>query len=436
LDAPVTPPDNVPTALESDFSARKMRIALIVLLGTLFGSSILPFMAFSLLLMPMTQEFGWSRTAFSAGMTALMWSGALAQQPFGRIVDRLGVRPMIIGGTFVVGLLVIAMSRQTGSLWQFYAFWGALGVTGTSAIGYSKVIAALFSEHRGKALAIFGIESTVAGAFAPLLIMWLIQHYGWRGMFVGLGCMILAVIPLLWLFLEEPQAQAVAPQAAPAAAALPGLATGEVVRTRTFWLITVAALLAIAPAMGLLPHYVPYLMSRGFDGSYAAVMISASTTAMAIGTIAGGWIIDRASTARIAAPFSALSTIAVVMMLTASTSVGGVSMLVAAGALLGFAGGAKRPMATYFHTRFFGLRSFAEVTGIQGSISAVGMGIAPIAVGYSFDTLRTYLPALWFMAGSLAVTVILYALLPRYRFEKDFGAVTPATATKALPAAR
>ena len=33
-------------------------------------------------------------------------------------------------------------------------------------------------------------------------------------MFVGLGCIILAVVPLLLLFLEEPEAPAVAPGAA------------------------------------------------------------------------------------------------------------------------------------------------------------------------------------------------------------------------------
>jgi MFS family permease len=408
-------------ARESDFSPRKMRIALAVLLGTLFGSSILPLMAFSLLLVPMTREFGWSATAYSGGMTALMWCGALVQQPLGRIVDRVGVRPMIIGGTLIVGLLVIGMSRQNGSLWQFYAFWGVLGVTGTTAIGYSKVIAALFSDHRGKALAIFGVESSIAMAAAPLIINWLIQHYGWRGMFVGLGCIILAVIPLLLLFLEEPEAPAVAPGEAPDPRALPGLTSGEVVRTRTFWLITLASFLAIAPAMGLLPHYVPYLMSRGFDGGYAAGMISASTISMAVGTLVGGWATDRAATARIAAPFSVLSTIALVMMLSASASFGGVPLLIAAGGLLGFAGGAKRPMATYFHSRFFGLRSFAEVTGIQGTFSALGMGLAPIAVGYSVDELHSYGPALWFMAGSLALTVLLYLMLPRYRYAKDFA---------------
>lgn len=429
VDAAQQPEGHGQALRESDFSLRKMRIALIVLLGTLFGSSILPMMALSLLLMPMTQEFGWSRTAFSGGMTALMWCGALCAPFLGRMVDRVGVRRMIIGGTVAVGLLVIAMSFQTGALWQHYAFWGLLGVVGTTAIGYSKVIGALFSEHRGKALAIFGIESSLAGAAAPLIVVSLLQHYGWRGMFVGLGCIILAVVPLLVLFLEEPEAPAVAPSGTPVPQALPGLTTGEVVRTRTFWIITLAAFLAIAPAIGLMPHYVPFLMSRGFDARYAAVMISASTIAMAVGTVAGGWLIDRAKTARIAAPFSVLSTVAIVMLLTASISVGGLPLLIASGAVLGFAGGAKRPMATYFHTRFFGLRSFAEVTGIQGSISALGMGIAPLAVGYSYDRLHTYLPALWFMAGSLVLTVFLYLILPRYRYSKDF-ADAPVTDTR------
>jgi hypothetical protein len=169
---------NVP-APESDFSPRKMRVALVVMLGTLFGSSILPFMAYSLLLPQMTQEFGWSATAYSWGYTALMWCGAMVQQPLGRIVDRVGVRPMIIGGTLIVGLLVMAMSRQSGALWQFYLFWGLLGVVGTTAIGYSKVIAALFSNHRGKALAIRRVEPGGARAADQQLAaaeLWLARH--------------------------------------------------------------------------------------------------------------------------------------------------------------------------------------------------------------------------------------------------------------------
>jgi hypothetical protein len=139
-DAVVQP--SLTPGIQSDFSLRKMRIALIVLMGTLFGSSILPMMALSLLLMPMTQEFGWSRTAFSGGMTALMWCGALCAPFLGRMVDRFGVRRMIIGGT---GRWVDHdrdLIHAAGiSTWDFRPLRH-------DRIGYPKVLTALFTQHR------------------------------------------------------------------------------------------------------------------------------------------------------------------------------------------------------------------------------------------------------------------------------------------------
>ena len=82
-----------PQALEeSDFSARKLKVAAAIIVGTLFGSTILPMMALSLLLLPMTGEFGWSRTGFSLGMSAMMLGGALSAPFLGTLVDRLGMR--------------------------------------------------------------------------------------------------------------------------------------------------------------------------------------------------------------------------------------------------------------------------------------------------------------------------------------------------------
>ena len=66
-----------PQALEeSDFPTRKFKVAAAIIVGTLFRSTILPMMALCLLLLPMTGEFGWSRTGFSLGMSAMMLGGA------------------------------------------------------------------------------------------------------------------------------------------------------------------------------------------------------------------------------------------------------------------------------------------------------------------------------------------------------------------------
>ena len=189
--------------IESDFSLRKMKIAGAILLGQMFASSLLPMMALTLVFVPITTEFKWTPTQFGYATTALMWCGGLVGPLLGHLVDRTGVRLMIICGTVMVGLITIAISF-TQQLWHFYLGFGLLGLFGTTAIGYAKVLTALFTQHRGKALALFGLESSLAAAFLPQLIQSLVERFGWRGLFVIMGLTIIALVPLLYFTLEEP----------------------------------------------------------------------------------------------------------------------------------------------------------------------------------------------------------------------------------------
>ena len=410
-------------AEESDFSIRKMKIAFAILVGTLFGSSILPFMAIGLLTLPMTEEFGWTRTQFSGGLTSMMLVGSISAPFLGRLVDKIGVRRMIIGGTFVVGLITMALSQQDGSLWQFYAGFAILGFAGTTAIGYSKVIGALFNKHRGKALAIFGVESSIAGAFAPKLIQYFIDDFGWRGMFVGLGLIILSVIPVLLIWLKEPEASKQDGASAGAAAEPPGMTPKEALKTRDFWFILIASFIALAPAIGLQPHLVPYLVSRGISVDTAVWMFSIAQLAMAAGTVAGGFLLDKFDTAKVAAPFSAMTAGGLMLYLFLSGGAAGFAFLLAATTMIGLAGGAKRPMGTVFQLRFFGLKSFATLIGIQAPFQAFCMGVSPLLVGMYFDRYGRYEPVFVIMSILMAITFFLYWFLGRYRYDKNLAPI-------------
>ena len=410
---------------ESDFSPRKLKVAAAIIVGTLFGSTVLPMMALGLLLLPMTEEFGWSRTSFSLGMSAMMLGGALSAPVLGALVDRLGVRPMILGGTVLVGLMTMALSLQTGALWQFLAGFALLGALGSTAVGYAKVLGALFNKHRGKALAIFGVESSLAGALAVPIIQWLLVNHGWRGVFLGMGAIILATVPLLWLWLQEPDTPAVAPGAAPGE--VPGVPLAEALRSRQFWFITLAGFLAIIPAIGMLPHMIPYMLSRGVEMNSAVGMVALMSVAMAVGTLAGGWCLDRFDSAKVAAPFSLLSTLGIVGLLFLSGGSAGLAILAASTVLIGFAGGAKRPMGTFFQLRFFGLKDFGGILGVQSPFLALGMGIAPPLVGYCYDRLGRYEPALLVMVGMMAVTIVLYLVLGPYRYGRDLTVLPEAS---------
>lgn len=409
---------------ESDFSPRKLKVAAAIIVGTLFGSTILPMMALSLLLLPMTGEFGWSRTNFSFGLTAMMLGGSLSAPVLGAMVDRLGVRPMIITGTVLVGLMTMTLSLQTGALWQFLTGFAVLGALGSTAVGYAKVLGALFNKHRGKALAIFGVESSLAGALAVPIIQWLLVNYGWRGVFVGMGTIILATLPLLLVWLQEPDTPPVTPGAAPGE--VPGVRLAQALRTRQFWFITLAGFLAIIPAIGMMPHMIPYVLARGIEMNFAVGMLASMSVAMAVGTLAGGWCLDRFDTAKVAAPYSLLSTLGLFGLLFLSGGRAGMAILAASIALMGFAGGAKRPMGTFFQLRFFGLRDFGGIIGVQAPFLALGMGIAPPLVGYCYDRLGTYEPALIGMVGMMAVTIVLYLMLGSYRYGRDLATLTEA----------
>src|SRR5262245_41169518 len=241
-----------------------------------------------------------------------MWCGGLVGPLLGYLVDRTGARLMIIGGTVMVGLITIAISF-TQQLWHFLLGFGLLGFFGTTAIGYAKVLTALFTQHRGKALALFGLESSLAAMFLPQIIQALIERFGWRGLFLIMGITILVLVPLLYFALEEPgvvggsrrlfvRHERSGPR--PPMPELEGLTAREVFRTGTYWLIIAAILFAAVPGNGLMTFLVPVLGERGFSPDNAATYLTVFTLTGAVGTIAGGFALDRVDTAKISVPFT------------------------------------------------------------------------------------------------------------------------------------
>jgi hypothetical protein len=102
---------------------------------------------------------------------------------------------------------------------------------------------------------------------------------------------------------------------------------------------------------------------------------------------------------------------------------GGVTMLLVAAALFGFSFGAHRPMGQYFHTRFFGLRSFTTVFGVQMALLALFFGIAAPFTGWVRETTGSYDAMIWATVVGLAISASIYLILGPYRYAKEIGAV-------------
>lgn len=421
---------------ESDFSARKIRVATVVLLGQTFATSLLPFIALPLLYQPLTTEFGWSPTEFSLATTSLMIVGAFSVLFLGWLVDQIGCRPIIVLGTVVVGLVTMAIS-QVNSLFTFCLAFAGLGFFGSTGMVYAKVAAGLFNQHRGKALAILGAESAIAFAIAPQIIRVLLEDFGWRQTFVIMGIVIIAVVPLLYFFLDEvghtggsrdlfkfvKQRAARSAPDEPAPTDLEGMTLKEIARDRVFWLILLATLIAGAPRGGLFTFLNPMLAERGFDGQAAtANFLSIITLTAALGSLLGGFALDKFESAKLAVPFKLVGMLALILVGVVTASLGGMILLLAAGVLWGISDGAMRPMATYFKTRFFGLKAFGAMTGLNAFFFAIFLGLIAPVVGLSQEATGSYEPALWAIVGFLLIGALIYLILGPYRYGVMIGA--------------
>ena len=98
-------------------------------------------------------------------------------------------------------------------------------------------------------------------------------------------------------------------------------------------------------------------------------------------------------------------------------------MLYLAAALFGFSFGAHRPMGQFFHTRFFGLRSFTTVFAVQMALLALLFGIAAPVTGRIREATGSYDVMIWATVIGLAVSALLYLVLGPYRYARHIGAV-------------
>lgn len=403
---------------EKEITPRKIVVAIVCLLGSTF----VPYVQATigpLMMLPMTKELGWSRTEFSFAMTFFFVVGSLTVLVFGRLADRFGARLILLVGAGCGGATMLLLSTQDHELWRLYLCFGLLGAFGSSGLGYTKIIGALFSRHRGKALAIFGAESTIALAVLPLLTNALSVHLGWRRTFVVYALIMFAMLPVIYLLVRGPGISARAiprDDARGSVDAVPGLAPAEIRRDRKFWLIVLTAVLGGGLNGGLQAHIIAAITDKGFSPTVAAGVLSVATFVGLIGTFAAGFAMDHFRTPKILSAAGGAAAVGSGLLGIASATFGGLPLLIGGLSVQRAAMSALLPGTTYTITRFVGMRSFGEAYAIQVFVQGLAMGIAPPLFGVLYERSGSYAPMYWILAiGALAGAAI-YPLLGSYRF--------------------
>jgi MFS family permease len=410
---------------EPELTPRKLLVAATCLLGATFVPYVEAIIG-PMMMLPMSGEFGWTRTQYSFATTFMFFAGAVTGLLFGRVADRFGPRIVLLVGAVCGGVTMLLLSLQDGQLWKLYLAYGALGAFGSTGLGYTKIIGTLFVRHRGKALALFGAETMLAMATLPLLTSFLIVGQGWRGTYVAYGLIMLVMSAVLFLVIRGPglsgpaagpRNAAAAGEASATAPLAEGLTPPQFRRDRTFWLILLAGVLTAGLYAGMLTHIIAAITDKGFSPTTAAGVLSVATLAGIVGTLAAGFAMDHFRTARFLSAFSLTATLGILLFAIGNAAFGGLVLVVTGLAVLRAAVAGMMPGTTYMLTRFVGMRAFGEAFAMVVFVQGIAMGLASPLFGIIFDRTGSYAGVYWIMGTGTAIAAALYlTALGPYRY--------------------
>jgi MFS family permease len=348
--------------------------------------SIGPFIA------PLQEEFGWSRAQISFGLTVEAFLAAILGVGAGVLVDRWGPRRVgIIGVAFTCAAYAM-LGTATGTVGNWLALWALVAVAASCVkpTVWAGAIASRFDASRGLALAVTISGSGVAGTIIPLLVTWIIAHFGWRSGFFGLGTLwALLLLPFLILFFRselDGSGRRSVVKLGEASRQLPGLTLEQGLRSAAFYKLSIAGMAFAFVITALVVHFVPILQGIGLDRLAAASIAGLVGLSSIVGRLGTGVLIDRFRADRVATIVFLLPALAALLLLSS----GGAVVFSIAALIVGLSMGAELDVIIYLSTRHLGLKRFGVLFAILLVGLSIGTGLGPIVAGAFFDQFGTY----------------------------------------------
>ena len=149
---------------------------------------------------PLVRDLDIDRVLFARINLVGSLVGAAFCLPIGWLIDRFGVRSVLVAVLAALGFSVVGMSAVVGPQSLVIALvlvrgfgQSALSVVSMAAIGK------WFSRRLGTAMGVFAVLLTFGFIGSVLGMGAAIEEWGWRGAWYGLGLALLACVPPAWL---------------------------------------------------------------------------------------------------------------------------------------------------------------------------------------------------------------------------------------------
>jgi len=390
-------------------------------LGLAFGQTSLAFLTLGVFMKPFNQEFGWTRgqvaMALSVGAFVLLFA-----TPFvGRIIDRVGAKKILLPSMAALGVALCSMYFLTDSLVRFYFMFAVVGVVGAAAnnVSYVRILSAWFVRHRGLSIGIASSGVAAGQSFGITLAQHFITDQGWRMAYVALGASVLFVgLPIVALFIKnDPKDMGLEPCGADDAAGEKislsyYVSKAEALRMPVFWALIFLAFFMATALHGIQIHFVPLLLDAGLSpGQVTGLLVSVLSVGAIVGRVGTGFLFDRFFAPYVAIGVFGLPIIGLFLVLSHV----GLPGLCVGAFFFGIGLGSESDVLGYFTSRYFGLKSMAELYGYIFGAFMAGSSAGPALYGIVQGNTGNYDATLFASIGMLLFVCVVCAFLPRFK---------------------
>lgn len=366
--------------------------------------------SFGFFMDPVTTDLGFDRSTFSLYFSLVTIVGTITLPVYGRVINAIGARKMVIVGGIWTGITMACFSLCTTlPLFYLVGCLVGLGFFGCSYAAVPVIVSAWFHEKQSF---IMGVAGACGGAVAmvmSLVFPTVIETAGWNAGYVLLGALVFVLTTPVGIFLlrSTPEEVGLAPYGAKEdakdadTAAASGVPYRTALKSAQLW-VAVIVFVLLAVTVTLTQHLAAYFTSVGFSPIMAGVFMSIISAGIILTNSGAGIVSDRLGFMRTFVIFSVLYLVSyVVLPLTLS-----IPLICVALVLMSIGNANTTVFAPVATSILFGQKDYAAIWGFISMACVLGQAIGAPLWGLAYDLTGGYQIGMYVSAVLIALSTI------------------------------
>ena len=348
-----------------------------------------------------------------------LWSTAVFAFIAGIIIDRVGVRALMISGMFLLSatFYYYAQSDSLTDMYIIHIFQGMV-LSMSGMVINVVLISKWFNDNRGLAIGVLLAGTSVGNGIFPQINTYLltISDGDWRQVMIWLALIPLAYIPVLFAFIKEkPEDVAVrednqAKNDFKASSIEGGFTLQQTLRSANFWFLSVMAFCTFYSILAMIGHVFLMLDGEGYSRQISATGVSIIFIGGFIGKVISGKLAEMIGRKIVLVGGVAMMLLG--SLLIVSSIFYKNPLLIWIGlTLYGTGWGGLYTLIQLLVADLFGLIAIGKIMGVINIIDTIGGGLGPIITAVIYDSTQNYLLPFLVISALLVIALISSSML-------------------------